>query len=360
MVKHCIANQKAGLVGLLETRVKAPKLGALYMNMFSGWYFTTNLAWHKGGRIILAWNPNQFTVCIMNCSSQFIHTRVTTFDGKYQFYATFVYGFNEEQGRQQMWQGLQGLSNTDPWIVLGEFDDILYKEERIGERVRHGNSNAFADCVSKCHLEDIKYSGSYFTWSNKQSAADRIYSKIDRVLANEAWMELLPTAEAIFLTEGLFDHTHAVVSIHPALESGRKPFKYFRMWSSHPNFQQIISTIWNQHVQGTKMYQVVTKVKALKYAFKELNRCYFSDIQAADVKARQDLIDCQTTLQKDPLSKVLQEQEADSKKLYADVHKTCCPFLHLKSRMAWIKDGDENFALFQFSIHERRNQNKIL
>ncbi|KAM6543410.1 hypothetical protein CsatB_007857 [Cannabis sativa] len=295
MVKHFIAIQKVGLVGLLETRVKAPKLGALYMNMFSGWCFTTNLAWHKGGRIILAWNPNQFIVCILTCSSQLIHIRVTTFDGKYQFYATFVYGFNDEQGRQQLWQGLQGLSSTDPWIVLGDFNDILHKEERIGDRVR--------------------------------------------ILANEAWMELLATAEAIFLTEGLFDHTPVVVSIHPAMESGRKPFKYFRMWSSHPNFQQIILAVWNQHVQGIKMYQVVTKLKALKSSFKELNKCHFSDIQAADVKSRPDLFDCQTRLQKDPLSKGLQEQEADSRKIYADVHKNYCSFLHQNSRMAWIKDG---------------------
>ncbi|XP_060968460.1 uncharacterized protein LOC133036011 [Cannabis sativa] len=338
MVKQFIANQKAGLVGLLGTRVKAPKLGALYLNMFSGWCFTSNLAWHKGGRIILAWNPNQFTVNIISCSSQFIHTRVTTFDGKYSFFATFVYGYNEEQGRQQLWKGMQDFSSTDPWIVLGDFNDILNKDERIGERVRHSSSTAFTNCVSYCQLEDIRYSGSFFTWNNKQRAEDRIYSKIDRVLANEVWIELFLTAEAIFLTEGLFDHTPAVVSIHPTLPSGRKPFKYFRMWSSHPSFQQILSTVWSQKFQGTKMYQIIAMFKALKPALKELNRCHFSDIQATDFKAKQDLDESQTQLQKDPLNSELQEQEATARKVYAEIHKNYCSFLQQKARMAWIKE----------------------
>ncbi|KAM6569283.1 hypothetical protein CsatB_017268 [Cannabis sativa] len=53
LIKQFINSQKVDFVGLLETRVKAPKLGALYSNVFDGWCFSSNIAWHAGGCWIL-------------------------------------------------------------------------------------------------------------------------------------------------------------------------------------------------------------------------------------------------------------------------------------------------------------------
>ena len=61
-VKKMILAHQVGLVGLLETRVKVFKLGALYLNLFQGWCFTTNTRWKKGGRIVVSWNPLIFHV----------------------------------------------------------------------------------------------------------------------------------------------------------------------------------------------------------------------------------------------------------------------------------------------------------
>lgn len=49
LVRNLIRKCKAGLVGLLETRIKLNKLGEFYKNVFDGWCFTCNNAWHKGG-----------------------------------------------------------------------------------------------------------------------------------------------------------------------------------------------------------------------------------------------------------------------------------------------------------------------
>uniref|UniRef100_A0A803PTE5 Reverse transcriptase domain-containing protein n=1 Tax=Cannabis sativa TaxID=3483 RepID=A0A803PTE5_CANSA len=158
------------------------------------------------------------------------------------------------------------ISNQEPWVVFGDFKDILYKEERIGDKARIGTSTAFLDCVNDCQISNVKSSGCFFTWSNKQHASDRIYFKIHRLLANQSWMDLFRRAEALFLNEGTFDHTPVVLNIYPAFPSGRKPFKYF----------------------------------------------YY------------------------------------------------CSFLQQKSRIKWLKDGDENSALFHSSIRERWFCNSIL
>ncbi|XP_062075606.1 uncharacterized protein LOC133779692 [Humulus lupulus] len=350
---------KAGLVGLLETRVKAPKLGALYVHMFSGWCFTTNSAWHKGGRIIVAWNPLRFNVSILSCSNQLIHLFVATVDNKHRFFTTFVYGFNDEEGRKSLWKSLQELARAEPWVVLGDFNDILNRDERIGDRVRHNSNNDFMNCVSYCQLEDVKFSGNFFTWSNKQQGSDRIYSKIDRVLANQAWVDSFTIAEAIFLNEGIFDHTPAILTVHSDIPSGKNPFKYFRMWSSHPQYHQEVSRVWHQTVKGTKMFQVVTKLKDLKAIFKDLNKLGFSAIHMADLQAREKLNECQNKLHRDPLNVDLQYQELEARRHYAGVHKDYCSFLSQKSKVTWVKEGDKNSAIFHSSIKERRCQNRI-
>ena len=74
-VKKFLNMKNVGVVSLLKTKVKTPKLGDLYQRLFVGWCFTSTLVNHKGGRILLAWNPNSFHVNILKCTSQVIHCR---------------------------------------------------------------------------------------------------------------------------------------------------------------------------------------------------------------------------------------------------------------------------------------------
>ncbi|KAM6569088.1 hypothetical protein CsatB_017073 [Cannabis sativa] len=318
---------KAGLVGLLETRVKAQKLGALYVNMLKGWCFTSNIAWHEGGRIIVAWNPFSYSVNILNCTSQLIHLLVATLDGKHRFYVTFVYAFNKLKGRKMLWSDLKNIATHEPWMVMGDFNEILFKEERMGEMVKYNAANDFIDCVGICQLKDIKFGGSYYTWNNKRQGSDRICSKIDRVLANQKWLDNFPNAEAIFSAEGLFDHTPTIVSMYHEILSGKKPFNYFRMWTSHSRYAEIVKGVWQQIISGSKMYQVISKLKKLKVAFKELNKKDFLNIQEVTEKAREELKDLQKKLQTEPLNHELIDKEVAARHKYGHLLKGLTSFL---------------------------------
>ncbi|KAL2901132.1 Pyridoxine/pyridoxamine 5'-phosphate oxidase [Bienertia sinuspersici] len=72
-IRHLIAQQKVGLVALLETKVKASNLGVLYKTVFDGWCFTSNISKHYNGRIAVAWNPMAFTVGVLDMTEQYIH-----------------------------------------------------------------------------------------------------------------------------------------------------------------------------------------------------------------------------------------------------------------------------------------------
>lgn len=149
---------KVGLVGLLETRVKATSLGSLYLAMFKGWCFTSNIAWHKGGRITVTWDPQAFRIRKIIGHSQFIHLEVTMAGTEENFDMTIIYAYNKELQRRSLWRELKVLHTSKPWLVAGDFNEILNMEERIGRRAHGMGNEDFRNCIKECGLEDITYS----------------------------------------------------------------------------------------------------------------------------------------------------------------------------------------------------------
>lgn len=109
-------------------------------------------------------------------------------------------------------------------------------EERIGTAVRHSEIVDINDCMHSCSVEDIKSIGNFYTWNNKQHGASRVFSNLDRVLANAAWQCCYPSAEVCFMSEGYFDHSPGMITVYPRNVGGKKPFKYFTMWKTSLSF----------------------------------------------------------------------------------------------------------------------------
>ncbi|XP_062096287.1 uncharacterized protein LOC133802068 [Humulus lupulus] len=212
-------------------------MGNLYSSLFSGWCFTTNNPWIDKGRIIVAWNPNMYTVDIRSCSSQFIHcsARATHMTGI--FFITFVYGFNDGKLREKLWLDIQALAMKikEAWIILGDYNEILHQNERAGKKTILKPSLSLRDCMTHCQMEDLKFSGCFYTWTNKQRPEDRI-----------------------------FDHSPILISFYLDVEIGKQPFMYFRMWKEAPSYAIKLCNLWKQPVSGTEMYKVVLKLKRLK------------------------------------------------------------------------------------------------
>ncbi|XP_074298893.1 uncharacterized protein LOC141629864 [Silene latifolia] len=169
---------------------------------------------HKGGRIWLMWDPQSVIVDVCDVTSQCIHTKVFDKARQKYFWFTVVYGFNKPVEREPLWDSLRKFHGTvtGPWLVCGDFNAVMGKDERIG-----GNPVTLADIrpllqvVQDCNLADLTAKGNFFTWTNKHVFGAKVYSKIDRALCNDDWMVHFPLSYVHFLPEGMFDHSPCLV-----------------------------------------------------------------------------------------------------------------------------------------------------
>lgn len=75
--------------------------------------------------------------------------------------------------------------------VMGDFKEILYQAEKVGGRQRNkALMSNFRLTMEVCKLKDHGEIGENFTWSNKHGNSSFTKERLDRAIANQAWMRV--------------------------------------------------------------------------------------------------------------------------------------------------------------------------
>lgn len=92
-----------------------------------------------------------------------------------------VYVFNTKEERKSLWSYLDAVSRNigSPWIVMGDFNSVLYIEDRVGGNlITMAKITEFHRCIEQCELVELPTSGRRYTWKDRHDDS-RILSKID-------------------------------------------------------------------------------------------------------------------------------------------------------------------------------------
>ncbi|XP_074298927.1 uncharacterized protein LOC141629907 [Silene latifolia] len=317
---------------------------------------------HVGGRVWLLWDPQVYQVDVLDVTAQCIHSKVFDKVQKIVFWHTLVYGFNRIQERASLWDSLRDYSSVidGPWLLCGDFNSITGVNDRVGgAEVSWAEMAPMRKMIVDCQLQDMKSSGSYYTWNNKHEATTKVYSRIDRVLINEQWFQIFPEAVANYLPEGLYDHCPCLINSTEEISKRKMGFKYFNMWALSDDFESTVKDSWQQELRGTPMYRVVQKLKRLKPVLKNLNKAQFSDIENLTNVTELALKHFQQQLIQDPMNDTLCNAEKDYANDLIKLVKARNSYLAQKAKEAWIKDGDDNTSFFHSSIKRRRMKNRV-
>ena len=164
VLKHLKRN-KIAIMGLLETKLNHQALDWMARNKLHGWRMADNFSHHPNGRILVIWKEDLVHMDIIQTTDQVIHCLATCKSSDIAFYISFVCAFNTAVGRRPLWYNLSRFSySQNPWILLGDFNNVLNIEERInGQPVSMYEIREFKECCYNLGLSDTRSTGVFHT-----------------------------------------------------------------------------------------------------------------------------------------------------------------------------------------------------
>jgi endonuclease/exonuclease/phosphatase family metal-dependent hydrolase len=133
-----------------------------------------------------------------------------------------VYGEAQVDERHKTWDMLKYIrgSNDLPWLCIGDFNEVLHREEHMGVNERSWTQIAgFRDVVDVCGLCDLGYRGVPWTFEKRVAGGSFCRVRLDRGLATPAWCERFPEAEVHHLPAyATSDHLPILLKLDPGSE----------------------------------------------------------------------------------------------------------------------------------------------
>ncbi|XP_050241371.1 uncharacterized protein LOC126690300 [Quercus robur] len=241
-----------------------------------------------------------------------------------------------------------------PWVIAGDFNEPLNSADKLGGReVSISRSLLLKECLDKCNMVDLGFSGSRFTWTNKRDAHVLIQERIDRFFVNIDWCTMYPEARVTHLTRCHSDHSPILLETNPTSWARQnRLFRFQSFWLSDSSFPQVVQKAW----AGAPSLQGA--INKFSHAASKWNKGHFGNIFEKKKRIMARLGGIQRDLAVCP-SVSLVELE---RKLQADL---CCIFYQeeelwaLKSRVNWMLLRDRNTSFYHISMLVRRKRNSI-
>ena len=181
-----------------------------------------------------------------------------------------VLASNCVRDRRNFWEELCNLKEDfdRPWCLGGDFNEVLFAEERRRCSARSGRMNDFISFVSRMNVVDLPMVGRNFTRCNAEDGFK--WSRLDRFLVHPEWLIRFSFKQWGLLRLG---SNHCPVVLKEDVRNwGPKPFRYINAWILHPGFMKLVNKVWEgTRVEGWGSFKLKVKLQMVKKALKEWN-----------------------------------------------------------------------------------------
>nr|KYP69620.1 hypothetical protein KK1_008819 [Cajanus cajan] len=166
----------------------------------------------------------------------------TVVEGSKSWVCTAVYVNPRVELRQQVWAHLQELGGriTLPWLVLGDFNEIMLSTECRGGCFSMARASQFLEVLNDCNLLDMGAKGLRFTWYRNQRGVV-LAKRLDRAVCNVAWQAMFPEAYVENLCRVYSDHCPLLLRRDGSRDKSQdRPFRFQAAWATHKDFERIV------------------------------------------------------------------------------------------------------------------------
>ena len=271
MVRSLIIQERIDIIGLVESKhsdITLQDMHSCWGNRDVDWLQVPAEEGGAGG-LILAWLKESFTIVEHKSMQHWISVSGVLQKENYRCHICILYAPNDRHKRLEVWNQLRELQTArpEPWILLGDFNEVLQPQERRGNTLLTPSMRELAQLIQDIQLIDIELNVK-FTWMRHNAA-----SKLDRVLISPELLDKFPGTHAYCKERMLSDH-YSIILASNIVKWGPIPFRTFDCWLQEPSFVQVFRNEWLQLV-GLHLEQ---KLKRMKAPLKKWNREVFGHI----------------------------------------------------------------------------------
>ncbi|KAH0679678.1 hypothetical protein KY284_020763 [Solanum tuberosum] len=237
-----------------------------------------NAYWNCSSKIWIMWNDDWLGEVVRD---NLQHLTMQFNKNNVEILFTVVHTRCDAREKLELWEELEVVAQemSLPWLVGGDFIVIRIEEEKEGGvDFTHLKAVDFNQCINNCALTELRYSGSKYTWLNGKIEGACIFKRLDRVLCNQEFLNILPSSEVLHLMRQGSSHAPLHVLCGSEEEITVRPFKFLNFWTKHPNFKKIIEENWKVEFEGCPFIKFQSKIKKIKGVLAKWSKVTFGDI----------------------------------------------------------------------------------
>ncbi|GJV03616.1 hypothetical protein Tco_1337185 [Tanacetum coccineum] len=358
-----VNENQLSVCAILESHVDLSELSRVCSKVFKYWDWTSNAnLCTKDCRITLRWNMDVVNIVVLSQTSQVMHVKIMHKASNKSMFCSFVYAGNLVKERQLLWAGLglhKHVVRGCPWTLLGDFNVAINLEDNYsGSSHLNAAMMDFKECVENIEVMDINCSWIHYTWNQKPKGGGGLLKNLDRVLGNIEFLDVFPGAHAYFQPYRVSDHLPMVLRILDLPMNKPKPFKFFNFITHKNKFLNVVAAHWNISVPGYSMFQVTSKLKALKKPLRKLVHDH-GNLHDWVNKLRHELDEVQKALDLRHDDQNLHEEEAVYVQAFNEAKLDEERFLKQKAKIEWLDVGNANTTYFHKSLKSHTQRSRI-
>ena len=303
---------------------------------------------HGAGGLALFWKSN-VKLHVLSSNANFIDTCIEA-EGK-TFYVAFVYGNTDKNERRIFWEQMVALMNArdSPWLITGDFNDILSNTEKEGGPERaEGSFSDLRSFYSEGDLYDLPHSGDLLSWRGVRGDY-LVRCRLDRAAANSSWAELFPTAWSQYLPLEASDHRPLITVFDTSTKKRKGLFRYDRRLKDNQEVKKLVDEIWKQ-ASGRPIRD---KIALTRTAIVEWSKTQYRNSRLIIEAKKQELDSALSSTVND--AEVIKKINADLLAAYRAEEE----FWRQRSRLLWLKLGDRNTGYFHAVSKNRKRLNSF-
>ena len=203
------------------------------------------------------------------------------------------------------------------------------------------------------------FSGPKYTWNNRQAGDALVRIRLDRAVANGAFLELFDNFKVENVITTSSDHFAISISLSTLMEGKQtvpvqQQFRFEAAWLRAPDYRDVMERAWAEGKDGPLSLQsICDNLRRLSGSLKKWSHETFGSVRKKFLKLERKLKDLRQSSSSHNQEARLVEQSL------CELFEREEVMARQRSRVEWLREGDRNTFLFHARASARRRTNRI-